>query len=409
LIIGLTGSSGSGCTRIARFLEEEQNFHYFSLSEVIRKAIESKGEEPVNQDDLRKTRKRLQDKGDELRKGNPCYLIDHIHDGLITEKSKKVDVVIDGIKNHCEIEKLRQESPAFVLVAIDAPREIRWERCKDAYKGDQARFDEDDERDSGKDQPIYGQQVQKCVEQGDIFLVNDKQFRYPNEWNDFFAKVVSFIDLVREPGYRLPFPSEMFMAAAYMTSLRSSCTRRQVGAIIASRDDTGIISSGFNDVSRGRQKCRDLGGPTYCYIQYEAERKVREWKLCPFCGLELDFTKNPESLPRKCQRCAKKLPHDFVPGKMLDLCRALHAEEDAILQAANLGSTSLAGSTMYCTTLPCPLCAKKIVDVGILKIVYVEPYPMVETWDILEKRVETQKYEGVSARAFYSLFKRNLF
>ncbi len=62
---------------------------------------------------------------------------------------------------------------------------------------------------------------------------------------------------------------------------------------------------------------------------------------------------------------------------------------------------------LYTTTFPCPLCAKMIADVGITRVVYVEPYPMTEAVEILDNsnpRVQTDKYEGVLGRAFTRVF-----
>jgi deoxycytidylate deaminase len=71
--------------------------------------------------------------------------------------------------------------------------------------------------------------------------------------------------------------------------------------------------------------------------------------------------------------------------KNLDLCRAVHAEERAILQAAKYGGMSLEGSALYTTTFPCKLCAKKILETGISTVIYVEPYPKSDSFKMLEE------------------------
>lgn len=86
----------------------------------------------------------------------------------------------------------------------------------------------------------------------------------------------------------------------------------------------------------------------------------------------------------------------------------MHAEEAAILQAAKLGSSSLKGTVLYTTTFPCLLCCKSIINAGIAKIVYREPYPMDQSVKMLKNcGVELEKYEGVSAWAFDKMFKVN--
>lgn len=132
---------------------------------------------------------------------------------------------------------------------------------------------------------------------------------------------------------------------------------------------------------------------------------LRTMKYCPGCGTELNITSD-QLMPYKCPKCKKRLPRDFTPGKLLDLCRAVHAEEAAILQAVKLGSSSLNGAELYTTTFPCLLCCKSIINAGIKKIVYREPYPMEESIKMLRNGViALEKYEGVNAWAFDKMFR----
>jgi dCMP deaminase len=90
---------------------------------------------------------------------------------------------------------------------------------------------------------------------------------------------------------------------------------------------------------------------------------------------------------------------------MLDLCIAVHAEEAAILQAARFGATAIEDSVLYTTTFPCPLCAKMIVQSGIQKIIFAEPYPQAEAVNILgEAGIPAELFEGVKGRAYHRLF-----
>jgi len=93
---------------------------------------------------------------------------------------------------------------------------------------------------------------------------------------------------------------------------------------------------------------------------------------------------------------------------MLDVCRAVHAEEAAILQAAKLGSTSLNRTSIYTTTFPCLLCAKSIINSGIKRVIFHEPYPMKESYEMLESRVTLKKFEGVNAWAFDRLYRATI-
>jgi dCMP deaminase len=95
--------------------------------------------------------------------------------------------------------------------------------------------------------------------------------------------------------------------------------------------------------------------------------------------------------------------------KRLEYCKALHAEENAIIQGAKIGGMGIRGGTMYVTTFPCELCAKKIHQAGINEIVYTEPYPGTISKDIyLEdgvSKVISRQFEGVKPFGYFQLFK----
>lgn len=87
--------------------------------------------------------------------------------------------------------------------------------------------------------------------------------------------------------------------------------------------------------------------------------------------------------------------------KLLSYCRALHAEQNAIV----MSSKPLEGGTLYVTTFPCNDCAKMISKSGIRKVVYIHPYPMEEAMNLLNERgIMMEKFEGVKAKGYYKLF-----
>ncbi|MDR1272549.1 MAG: cytidine/deoxycytidylate deaminase family protein [Clostridiales Family XIII bacterium] len=138
---------------------------------------------------------------------------------------------------------------------------------------------------------------------------------------------------------RRPTWDEYFMDIARLTAQRSTCLRRQVGAVIVL--DRHLIASGYNGAPRGLAHCSEVGG---CYRE----------KL----GIR--------------------------PGERHELCRGLHAEQNAIIQAAALGH-AIDGSTIYITHQPCAICAKMIVNAGIGKIIVGEGYPDELAVDILNE------------------------
>lgn len=142
---------------------------------------------------------------------------------------------------------------------------------------------------------------------------------------------------------------EYFMQIAQVAEKRSTCLRRTVGAVIVK--DNRIMTTGYNGVPSGIKHCEERG----------------------------------------CLREELKVPS----GQRHELCRGLHAEQNAIIQAAHLGQ-SIAGGTLYCTNQPCVICAKMIINAGIKRIVIKEGYPddlAVEILDEAGLKIETLERE----------------
>jgi len=125
-----------------------------------------------------------------------------------------------------------------------------------------------------------------------------------------------------------PTHDEYFMEIANVVAKRSTCLRIHVGAVIVK--DGQILSTGYNGAPHGFEHCLDIG----------------------------------------CIREKENVAH----GTRHELCRAVHAEQNAIIQAA-LHGVSVQGSTMYVTHQPCLNCAKMIINAGIVRVVYGGDYP----------------------------------
>ena len=118
-----------------------------------------------------------------------------------------------------------------------------------------------------------------------------------------------------------------FMDITFLVSKRSTCLRRAVGALIVK--DKRILSTGYNGAPTGIKHCIETG----------------------------------------CLR--EKL--NVASGENHELCRGIHAEQNAIIQAAYHGA-SIKNATLFCTNLPCSICAKMIINAGIKKICYNSGY-----------------------------------
>lgn len=126
-----------------------------------------------------------------------------------------------------------------------------------------------------------------------------------------------------------PSWDDYFMQLAKLVATRSTCIRRQVGAVLVS--NKRILATGYNGVPRGLKHCLEIG----------------------------------------CIRDELKIPS----GTRAEICRAVHAEQNAIIQCAIYGGVSSEDSTIYITHQPCSVCTKILINAGVKRIVYEEPYP----------------------------------
>lgn len=118
------------------------------------------------------------------------------------------------------------------------------------------------------------------------------------------------------------------MTMAQVVATRSTCLRRKVGALLAKKKH--ILSTGYNGAPKGLQHCSEVG-------------------------------------------CLRE-KQGIKPGERHELCRGLHAEQNAIIQASVFG-VSIDKAALYCTNAPCSVCAKMLINAGIEEIIYQGHYP----------------------------------
>jgi deoxycytidylate deaminase len=422
IVIGLTGPFGAGCSTIAKDLETRLKWRKYSLTEAMRQlALTGSYVKDIDEKKLNSDRPYQQYVGNEIRRHKIYAIPEKVVEDIEKDDKKNkdlalLDIVVDGIKNPSEMIYLRDRFPNFFVIAVFASFDIRWVRKRDDYDGYQTGFERDDERDAGGLEPPWGQKVQLCVDSSDVLISNDRQFGEPIIKEELQGKLDSYIRLMKEPGSREPHIIETNMAQAYVASLMSSCHKRKVSAVVVKeeygerRTRSYIIATGYNETPLNIKHCVERGGssdPQYCYKDEKIKEVLSEqYQFCPQCGNKLEIPKQ-FGLPLICTapNCGARLGRDFIPGRMLDLCPAIHAEEAAILQASKFGGTEVDGSILYTTTFPCPLCAKMIVHSGIACCYFAESYPQDEAINALaEGGIEARLFEGVKGRAFHKLF-----
>ena len=388
-ILGLTGSFGSGCSYIATNILKPSGYEFISLSEILKEMYRQEGnEEPL---EPKKRKRAFQDYGDLTRRRDGKDVFAKRAIKRIQEEVNNKKWIVDSIRNPAEIKALRIFSSQFYLFGISAERNKRWMRVRLEFENDFGQFEADDHNDQGDDSPEYGQKVGDCFQESDVVITNDEDFDAVGntQFQELNTKVQRYINLITNPlqGNQPP-EEEVIMAMAYALSQRSSCMQRKVGAIIVD-ENKNVISSGYNEVPKPEDSCR--GKYTKCYRKYKREKFYEA-----LIAENIILSDNKEAFE-------KLFKENF---KILDLCRALHAEENAILNLArNSVAVNLEKCTIYTTTHPCGLCANKIAHVGIQNVVYLEPYPDSEAVTILEDNdINRNFFEGITSRAFFRLY-----
>lgn len=400
LILGLTGSFGSGCSTLKESLRRLE-FEPFSLSKYVKDEWCKKTGKPIEQ----AKRSELQDVGDEMRKksGNNRILAELAAKEVEEKADKNALIVFDNIRNFGEVEYFRENYPEFFLIAMDCSPKIRWDRVKDQYQEknlNEIQFEIDDERDKYDEKSKFGQTVDFCVDDADILIDNDKVFPTKDVAIDKLKdKILPYVKLMRGDLSRTPNFLELYMGIAYTASLQSMCVKRRVGAVIVDEKYNAIISVGYNENPHPIEPCitkyhrcyRDI----YKVKYFKNLEKIKQ--KCPKCGVVLKDIKPPFL----CS-CGFDLDKNLLGDRAMNRCTALHAEEKAIL---NAGSRNIDKCTIYTTTFPCFTCSQKIAYSRLSSVVYVEAYPDQDSLDLLDEAgISIRKFEGVKAKAYFMLF-----
>ena len=151
-----------------------------------------------------------------------------------------------------------------------------------------------------------------------------------------------------------PSWDEYFMTLANQVATRTTCIRRGVGCVLVR--DKRILATGYNGAPAGVKSCEEKG---------------------------------------ECLRRKLNVPS----GTKQELCFAVHAEQNAVIQAARYG-INVSGATLYCTHQPCVICAKIIINAGITRVVYKEGYPDEFSLRLFEEAgVKVEKYADLLSAA----------
>lgn len=316
MIIGVTGTNLAGKSTVVEMLLA-RGFSSISLSDILRDVAREQGL-PVD-------RATLQRLGNEFReRGGPGALM---QEALRRIPSKTSSYVIDSVRTPGEVAALHAASEA-VLIGVDADPAIRFARAKareaDTGRGENAlSFDEFMAREAleNTDNP-HGQQLRTTLGMADFIVLNN------GTQSELKARLERLFAFMPATDARKLEWGEYFISIAKLVSKRGSCVKRQVGAIIVR--DHHLLSAGYNGTPRGAPNC-DAGGCARC---------------------------NDPSIPS---------------GTRLEECTCVHAEVNAIAQAARNG-VSIKDADIYVTNFPCLSCAKLLANVPIKRVFYADRY-----------------------------------
>jgi deoxycytidylate deaminase len=343
--------------------------------------------------------------------------------------------ILDQFKRPEEISLLRKVyGRLFVQISAQATKATRLAALKRKIKkshvdGGGKDFASEAEllirRDLSEENITNGQRLRDAFPMADFIIdANDK--------SKCKSEIERLVNLFFGHNFITPTHDEYAMYAAKSASLRSADLSRQVGAAIFSSEGAAI-TLGANEVPKP-------GGGTFFEGDAEDQRDFNhgmDYNEQEKYGIVREFVERLDNSNSFSDRISKSNTLKTIDDKvdyflhaeggpelksarvmdLLEFGRQVHAEMNAICDAARLGK-SVMGATLYCTTFPCHMCAKLILASGITRVVYIEPFPKsyaedmysqsiaLETNESKDNRIVFQPFTGVAPFRYRDLFEK---
>jgi deoxycytidylate deaminase len=299
---------------------------------------------------------------------------------LLEQIDSRTAYIIRSLKRPEEVHKLRDiYGDALVVVAAHSPRKARsdsltWDIARsgtttatpNARRADAEKLIARDEREADDD---FGQRVSDTFPLADVFV----DASHPEKLKQTLDR---FIEILFGYPFHTPTRTEYGMFHAQGSALRSSDLSRQVGAAITDHDGQ-VVALGTNEVPKGG------GGP---YWEDGTTKDGRDFTF----GYDVSTDMKKRALRQLLERLEEQGQLKANTDEVMDLIwptvsgtelmnvgefgRGVHAEMAAIVDAARRG-VAIASLDLYTTTFPCHVCARHIVEAGIRRVIYNEPYP----------------------------------
>jgi cytidine deaminase len=315
--------------------------------------------------------------------------------------------IIDSLKTPAEVRTLAAVyGRNFITVSVYSPLSRRAEKLANriaASTGSTVQSEHIEtakaliSRDDHRDATQFSQNVRDTFPLADFFV----NAEFPLE-----TQIKRLVDLLFGEPFATPTTDEFAMFVAKAASLRSSDLSRQVGAVIVGPDGA-IVATGCNEVPYpgGGFFAEDSGlskdNRDYT-VEYDPNASQIQDTVVEFVSaLRKSGALKDDQPPRSDEEIARSLMHgpdrsvfsETRVRNLIEFGRVVHAEMTAIAEAARVGRP-VAGATLYCTTFPCHICARHIIAVGVMKVVFIEPYPKSLTKTLYSREITTDDEEG---------------
>jgi len=343
----------------------------------------------------------------------------------IRKSGKKTFVVIDCFRNPYEISFFRERYSSFYLFAIKCDDEQRKKRLfthKNFNDEDVSSLDLIENYKANSNDKRYKEytsiKIKECISLADVHLENNDEIGGLR--CELSKQLIRYVSLILHPGLITPSRKERMMQLAFNAKLSSGCISRQVGAVVTD-SNYSVTAIGWNTVPEGQIPCNlrytcDLlsGCDKTSFSEYERTDKdfnnhIVEKYMPIVTQKQADHSDEGKYIPYCFSKEYGQMRSNKNEKDVKDKgnIRALHAEENAFLQAAKYGGTGLKGGFLYSTASTCELCAKKAYQLGISEIIYLDQYPDKGFSNVINSGTnppKTTNFVGVVGQSFVKLY-----
>lgn len=352
-------------------------------------------------------------------------LVEYINYGIkIIRKYNEINkkptyIAIDAIRNPMESYYLKERYSSYYLISISAPDDDIKDRLEKKLYMTEDAIDRQSKKETkvkllDNIENFISQNIQSCIEKSDIFITNVGKYEDKN-FKELYGQLIKFVSLIKHPGLITPSLDEKMMQIAYTAKLNSACLSRQVGASVTNKNGS-LKSIGWNSVPEGQTPCllrsRDELLDNTKSLSYSKYEKSLEFKNMLF-----GETKISDNLGINQSFCFKSIYTKNKKDNKGDLSekgnqvhtRSLHAEENAFLQLSKYGGEALKDGVLYSTASPCELCSKKAYQLGIKRVVFIDPYPGIARQQILNSgrnKMKVELFKGAIGSAYHKFYEQ---